>query len=75
MRYHKVGGDMPNYRTGSPVNTTDTLKDGFDRHLCESLDAPEVVPSGGLCRYEWNNHLEPLRMWFEAQIITIRGYQ
>lgn len=74
MNYYRVGGDWPRYRTGTPTNTADVLREGFDRHMSESLDAPEAIPMGGMHTIEWDSHLEPVRFWFSAQIINLRSY-
>ena len=75
MKYHRISGPLHLHRTGTPANTADVLREGFDRHMSESLDAPECIVAGAMHVHEWPSHLEPVQHWFPSQIITLRSYQ
>ena len=74
MNYYRIGGQVPIFATGLQIPDVNSLQEGFDRFECESLDATEFIPCGGMTRVEWDSQSRPVRNWYEAQIIAIRGY-
>lgn len=56
-----IGGLPPRHYTGCyPCSTgfADELQSGFDSDDLQGLNAPEILPSGGMTTYRWSSSID-----------------